>query len=97
MILAALAILNAKHVSEAELKAQAKMQQDNFGDISFPTFGSIQQDIFKNSVCGSLVKEHLADQLIASRSTPQKTADRENIGQRRAREVDEVAGTKPKT
>jgi uncharacterized membrane protein required for colicin V production len=97
MILAGLAILNAKHISDADLKATAKMQKDNFGDISFPTFGSFQQDIFKNSFTGSTVKKHLADQLIAPTSTGGKTADRENIGQRRSREVDEVMNTKPKT
>jgi hypothetical protein len=43
-----------------------------------------------------MVKEHLADELIQPKATPHKTADRENIGQRRAREVDEIF-TKPKT
>jgi uncharacterized membrane protein required for colicin V production len=97
MILFALALMNARFISDAQLKADAKMQKDNFGDISFPTFGSVQQDVFKNSLCGQLVKEHLSNQLIVPTAAANQTASRENIGKARERELNDVMNTKPKT
>jgi uncharacterized membrane protein required for colicin V production len=97
MLVVGLALLNAKYISEADLKAQARMQQDNFGDISFPTLGSIQQDVFKESFVGNLVKTHLPGQLIDSTSGGQSSAKNEHIGKRRENEVNEAMNTKPKT
>jgi len=97
MLIAGLALLNAKHISEAELRAEAKMQQDNFGDISFPTLGSIQRDVFQNSLVGKLVKNQLSPQLIEATRSGHSTAQSDHIGKRREKEVDEVMGTKPKT
>lgn len=59
-----LSLLNAKYVSPAQLAAEAKMQRENFGTISFPTLGSVQQAVFVQSTSGTFVKRYLADQLI---------------------------------
>ena len=91
MVLVFLALLNAKYISEAELKRVAKLQQDNFGNISFPTLGSVQQDVFKTSFVGSMAKKHLADHLILSGpSDKDSPTPREGIGQRRTKEIDDV-------
>jgi uncharacterized membrane protein required for colicin V production len=91
MTLVFMALLNAKYISEAELKRVAKVQQDNFGNISFPTLGSLQQDVFKKSFVGSLTKAHLADQLIYSGPADKESpTPREGIGQRRTKEIEDV-------
>ena len=53
VLLVILALLHAKNITSEQLAKQAKMQKDNFGDISFPTFGSVQHDIFYGSLSGS--------------------------------------------
>ncbi len=58
------ALLHAKQTTAAELAATAKMQQDNFGSISFPTLGSLQNTVFRESPTGKFIAKHLADQLI---------------------------------
>jgi uncharacterized membrane protein required for colicin V production len=91
MVLVFLAVLNAKYISDVELKRVAKLQQDNFGNISFPTLGSVQQDVFKESFVGSMAKKHLADHLIFSGPADKDSpTPREGIGQRRTKEIDDV-------
>ena len=53
----AMALLNARLYTSTELKAMAKFQQDNFGDISLPTISSIQAAVFRNSLVGKVVKD----------------------------------------
>ena len=88
VVLVILSILNAKYISPAERAANIKMQQDNFGSISFPTLASLQQDIFGKSYSGKFIAKNLKQLLI------QPVADgpsgREGIGRRREREVDQV-------
>ena len=91
MLLMFMAFLNAKYISEAELKRVAKVQKDNFGDISFPTFGSLQQDVFKKSLVGSLTKQHLSNHLIVTGADDGQTkAAGDGIGKRREREVQDI-------
>lgn len=59
-----LAILNSRYVSPAEKAQNAKMQQDHFGSMGYPTIGSIQDDIFTKSMSGKFIYEHFRDQLI---------------------------------
>lgn len=54
----ALALLNARLYTMADLKATAKAQQDNFGNISLPTIGSIQNAVFRESLIGKVLKDH---------------------------------------
>ena len=81
--------LHAKFISDAERAATAKVQADNFGSISFPTFGSLQQGAFYESPSGKLIRKHLRvlllDPAVAGGKRPGDT-----MGKRRERAVDEV-------
>jgi uncharacterized membrane protein required for colicin V production len=90
----ALALLNAKPVTDAELAAQVKYQNDNLGSVYFPPFGSIQRSVFKDSFIGKLVKDNLSAQLINVDPAAGSGVSRENIGQSRMREVDNVLSPK---
>ena len=97
MLLMFMAVLNAKYISPAELARVAKMQKDNFGDITFPTLGSVQQDVLKKSLIGQLTKKHLRNQLIyAAGDQPHHESNREGIGARRTKELEDVIDAKPK-
>lgn len=59
-----LALLNARLYTSEELKALAKFQQDNFGNISLPTISAVQTSIFRKSLVGKMVKDKMAPMLI---------------------------------
>lgn len=88
ILLFCISILHAKYISEAERLATARMQADNFGSISFPTIGSLQQTVFRESITGKLIARYLEDQLIKPVATDTRRAD--TIGRRRERAVEEV-------
>jgi uncharacterized membrane protein required for colicin V production len=90
MLIFALALLNARRVGDQELAMQKKQQMDNLGSIYFPPYGSIQRAVFQGSFTGRLVKEYLSTLLISVEPAAGSGSTRENIGQIRAREVDEV-------
>ena len=90
ILLAALALLNARYISPDQLAQEARMQQDSFGSISFPTLGSLQQGVFVESVSGSAVKKHLEAQLIVPTAAGQKAPRGEPLNKRRERAVEEV-------
>ncbi|MCI0534511.1 MAG: CvpA family protein [Verrucomicrobiales bacterium] len=94
VLLVILALLHSKNVTSEQLARQAKMQQDNFGDISFPTFGSVRQSIFFGSLSGRFIARHLSDQLIKPTSAGEKLVAQESLRTRRQRELDEVFGSK---
>lgn len=93
MLLFALALLNAKHVSSADLAASAKRQQEAFGSISFPTLGSLQQEVFVRSFTGKLINQHLHRLLIQPPSRP-GGQPRENVFRRHERTVEDVMRAK---
>jgi len=64
IILAFLALLNARFYQTSEVKAMAKFQDDNYGSQFFPTLQSLQQDVFQDSFVGSQTKKHLSFLLI---------------------------------
>jgi uncharacterized membrane protein required for colicin V production len=94
MLIVILAMLHAKNITSEQLAKQAKMQKDNFGDISFPTFGSVQHEIFYSSLSGKFIGRHLSDQLIQATAPEEKLAAHESLRERRQRELDEVFGSK---
>ena len=94
MLLAALAILHAKEITSEQRAAQDKMQKDNFGDISFPTFASVQYDVFYGSLSGRFVRTHLSDQLISGTTPGKKPGGLEAMRARRQREFDELFPSK---
>jgi hypothetical protein len=64
VLLALLALLNARYYSTAEVKAMTKFQNENYGSNFFPTLSSIQDDVFMKSLVGKQVKSHLSFLLI---------------------------------
>lgn len=59
-----MALLNARLYTNTELQSMAKFQQDNFGNISLPTIGSVQASVFRSSVVGKVVKDKMEIMLI---------------------------------
>jgi hypothetical protein len=89
ILLFGLALLNAKQITKAEIKAQLEHQQDWAGSIYFPPFGTIQQAVFEESMTGRAVKEFLSAQLI-NVDPSAAGAPTETIGKRREHEVEEI-------
>jgi uncharacterized membrane protein required for colicin V production len=89
-----LSVLHARYISPEQLAADAKMQRDNFGSISFPTLGLLQQSVFQQSLSGKFIKRYLNEQLIAPTPAGQKLVQRVGVGKRRERAVDEVLDKK---
>lgn len=89
ILLVLLAILNARYISREQREANIRMQQENFGSISFPTLSSLQQDIFFKSYSGRWIQRHLKDQLIMPVASGE-TKMSDNIYRRRERAVEEV-------
>jgi uncharacterized membrane protein required for colicin V production len=72
MLLAALALLNARAFSPAEIAAMDKFQQDNYGSHVFPGLHSLQVAVFDDSLVGSFIKQDLGFLLIAPTEPNQK-------------------------
>ena len=89
ILIFALSFLHAKYISDAERAATAKMQADNFGSISFPTLGSLQQSIFYESYSGQFIKKNLHEQMIkpSQGSAPDRGP---TIGRRREQDVEAI-------
>jgi uncharacterized membrane protein required for colicin V production len=92
VILIALAIIHARAYTPAERAANAKMQQDNFGDISFPTFATIQQDVFAISFTGRYAEEFGSLLLIRSTLPQDKSLRDSKTDLRREGQLNDVLG-----
>jgi uncharacterized membrane protein required for colicin V production len=89
--LVAMALLNAYFISPAALAAQKKKQKETYGSgISFPSLGTIQEDVFRLSTFGPLIRKHLGDQLIESTPYIDITVKREGFGKKLENEVNEA-------
>ena len=64
MLLAALALLNARYFSPTEVKAMENFQNDVYGSNFFPTLHSVQSAVFERSLLGPWIKENLSFLLI---------------------------------
>jgi len=64
MLLAALALLNARYFSPLEVRAMEKFQDDVYGSNFFPTLHSVQAAVFDRSLTGPWIKENLGFLLI---------------------------------
>lgn len=87
-----MALLNAKYVSPEQLAAEARVQKDNFGDISFPTLGNVQQTVFVGSASGNFAKRYLRDQLIITSPKETSVAKANTLGRQRESVINEVLG-----
>ncbi len=66
ILLAALALLNARLFTPQEVKAMSKFQNDVYGSEFFPTLHSAQCTVFEKSLAGPWIKENLGFLLIQS-------------------------------
>ncbi len=66
MVLTALALLNARYFSAAEVKAMEAFQNDVYGSNFFPGLHSLQSSVFERSMAGPWIKDHLGFFLIKS-------------------------------
>ena len=73
MLLAALALLNARYFSPIEVRAMEKFQDDVYGSNFFPTLHSVQATVFDKSLTGPWIKRNLGFLLI----TPTEPEKRE--------------------
>ena len=73
IIIFALALVNARFYSDAEIKAALKYNTDLYGSDFFPTLQTVQSEVFKRSFIGPKIKTHLAGLLIKP-TPPEKVA-----------------------
>ena len=71
MIIVALAVLNARYYNPAEVTAEIKFQNDNYGAQFFPTLHSVQAQVFQQSPCGKWIKGNLG-MLLIKPTAPEK-------------------------
>ncbi len=64
MLLAVLALLNARYFSPTEVRAMERFQNDVYGSNFFPTWHTAQQIVFEESVAGPWIRQHFGFLLI---------------------------------
>ena len=64
ILLAVLALLNARYFSPTEVRAMEKFQDDVYGSNFFTTLHSLQSTVFDRSLTGPWIKENLGFLLI---------------------------------
>jgi uncharacterized membrane protein required for colicin V production len=72
ILVAAIALLNARYYSQAEIKEDLKFQNDVYGSNFFPTLYDIQAQVFEKSLAGPWIKQQLAILLIKPTPPEQK-------------------------
>jgi len=91
MILAVMALLNARLYTAHEIAAEAAAQQENFGDVRFPTLGEFQRTVFQESFTGRLARQYLSLVFIPSTSPEQKGLGGQNtVVRARERDVSNI-------
>ncbi len=73
MLVAALALLNARLFTAQEVKAREKYQNDNYGSTFFPGLQTVQSLVFEKSLSGPWIKENLSFLLIKPTPPENKT------------------------
>jgi uncharacterized membrane protein required for colicin V production len=91
MMLALMALMNSRIISKAERAQTEKMQSENFSDIRFPTFGSVQQTMLFDSLTGHLVESNLQAVLIYP-AQPAKPQKKETHARLQEQMMDEILG-----
>jgi hypothetical protein len=89
MLLAAMALMNARLATAAEMAASEKYQAENFSGIRFPTPSQVQQDVLFKSFTGNLVESYLRPVLITAIAPPSKLK-KENLGQKKTNMIDDI-------
>jgi len=79
MLMMGLALLNARHFNQAEIKADVKYQNDVYGSTFFPKLYSIQAQVFEHSLTGPWIKDNLGFLLIKSTVPEKKELKRKQL------------------
>lgn len=74
-----LALLNAPQYTRQEVNAMTRFQRDNFEDISFPTFYTVQQAVMRDSFSGPVLEKNLGCMLIKPASGESKGLQRKQV------------------
>ncbi|MCW5555782.1 MAG: CvpA family protein [Verrucomicrobiae bacterium] len=64
ILIAALALLNARQYRSEEIQAMAKFQNDNYGSQFFPGLHTVQAEVFEHSLTGPPIKKYMGFLLI---------------------------------
>jgi len=72
IVLVALALLNAREFSPAELRDTERYEVENYGSHVFPGLHSLQQAVFERSLTGGWIKDDLGFLLITPTEVNQK-------------------------
>ncbi len=64
ILIACLALLNARSYSNAEVQAEVKYQNDVYGSTFFPTLHDVQSQVFEKSFIGPYIRQYLGILLI---------------------------------
>jgi uncharacterized membrane protein required for colicin V production len=94
ILVALMALANARFITKAERAHTEKVQSDNFSDIRFPTFGSIQQSMLFDSFTGGLVESNLQAVLIYPVTTSGKPENAVTHKQRQEQLMNDILGGK---
>ncbi len=76
VMIAALAVMNAPYYSQQELNSYKAYQIDMYGSTYFDGFGMAQQQIFKDSLLGSAMKNYAGFMLIVPTKSENKQLQR---------------------
>lgn len=76
ILLAALALMNARLYTPYEVAKVRAADVDLYGSTFFPRFSEVQQGVFKESFLGSLIKKHAEFLLIAPTKPENKDIER---------------------
>ena len=92
ILLVLVALINARLYTEQERAESAKQQKENFGSISFPTLGEVQNGIFQDSYAGKFIDKNLQMLLIPRLAPATSPAAKENLKRKRESELERVIG-----
>lgn len=91
MLIAGLALIQSRLVTDDELAKLIKQDKDIYGSTFFPRYGEVQRDIFKRSYTGPYATRYLGRYLIEPTSYDDPMKRRETIGGKaREREIDDI-------
>jgi len=79
MLVAALALLNARYFKPSEVRAMEDFQNDVYGSNFFPTLHTAQEVVFEKSVAGSWIKDHLSFLLITPTEPQDKSIHQKEV------------------
>ena len=90
VIIVVLAFINARYYSPEEIAEDARVQQNNFGDIRFPTWATLQDQVFNKSATGAMARNFIPFCLIPPTPPETKSLGKDSVVRARERTVDRV-------